>query len=181
MTKLRIRDMKHRIFIALPVSFEAKRKILQWQKCHKNIPVRWIKSRNLHITLISPWYTKDIEAVHKKLKAITHGPPLSLRFFQITVGPNNHSLRLIWIEGKRNKQHVILKRQLESILDLQPEKRAFLPHITIGRLRKGEKISFEKIPEKISWRLEIKSFCLMESHLLRAGAEYRMLRTYNLL
>jgi len=118
--------MKHRLFIALPIHLEAKEKIVLWQKSHTDLPVRWIAPRNLHITLIPPWYTEDIPEVHKKLLTFPKICSLTLWFYKITVGPNNHSPRLIWIEGKRNNQLNVLKHQLEMILDQKPEKRDFL-------------------------------------------------------
>lgn len=170
--------MKHRIFVALPVSSEIKKNILLWQKSHSDLPFRWISPHNLHITLIPPWYTEDIPSVHKQLKKIVKQHLIHLCFHTIAVGPNNHSPRLIWIEGKGNNQLNVLRHQAELILDQQPGKRTFIPHITIGRLKKGKEGSCKKFSEKISWCMDVKTYCLIESHLKRDGAQYRIIQTY---
>jgi hypothetical protein len=45
-----------------------QKKILTWEKILKPLPVRWILGKNMHITLIPPWYATEAEI--KKIKNI---------------------------------------------------------------------------------------------------------------
>ena len=53
--------MKRRVFVAIPVPERVRLKIAAWQRAHADIPVRWTKPENLHITVIPPWYVNEDE------------------------------------------------------------------------------------------------------------------------
>ncbi len=169
---------KKRIFIALGISERLKEKIETWRKHRPDLPVRWILNKNLHITLIPPWYSEDVEGVIEKLRSRNIGvKPFTVLFKRITLGPDPKHPRLIWVEGESSEEIVLLKTLLENLLQKRKEKRDFSPHLTLARFGSKDFPSFpeKKLYENISWKEGFYSFLVMESHLKRSGAEYRML------
>lgn len=173
---------KKRIFIAVAISKEPQDKILKWTKKYKKLPVRWLAGKNLHITLIPPWYTDNVETVIKKLKKVSC-PPFDIEFSNVSYGPDPKRPRLIWAEGTASENIVCLKDKLEKMFpEYKNTYKEWLMHMTIARFDPGTFSSFsvKKLDEKVSWQDKIKSFVLMESHLSREGADYEVLEKFNL-
>ncbi|MFA5821289.1 MAG: 2'-5' RNA ligase family protein [Candidatus Gracilibacteria bacterium] len=161
-----------RIFIALPLPKELTEKILDWQKAHKDLPAQFIKEKNLHITVIPPWRTDDINAIIAKLKTLSNQP----KQINITLTDINsqNKLQMIWAEGQTPPEILTLKTILEETLNKQPEARPFRLHITIASKSETD------IHEAISWTAKLDSFVLMESLLFKEGAKYLTLETFHL-
>jgi len=61
---------KRRVFVAIGISSQLKEKIAYWQKKWNHLSVRWIKPENMHVTLIPPWYTTEVDKVIEDLKSV---------------------------------------------------------------------------------------------------------------
>lgn len=178
--------MKRRIFVAVSISKTLQDKILAWEKrwqsASRRIPVRWLAGKNLHITLVPPWYTEDVEAVKQQLAKVrfvgTKGD-FVMAFRRVTYGPDPRHPRLIWAEGEAPREMVALKEKIEKALRVKPERRAFLLHLTIARFRTETFSSFpvKTLNKKVAWRDTVSSFVLMESRLSSAGADYEILES----
>lgn len=185
--------MRRRIFLAINLPEDIKAQLLNYQKEIKDLPIRWVKEDNLHITLVFLGYirneeileiskiTKEVALRHQQffieLKRICYGPP--------KVSPP----RLIWAEGERSEQLGKLQIDLgnslsqSSLKDLKKsENRPYLPHITLGRIQRWEWRQIEpeerpKIETEISLTIPVNSIEIMESQLKRGGAEYIILES----
>lgn len=174
---------KKRIFIALAVSPKTQSLILDWQKKHKKLvgsQVRWLACKNLHITLIPPWYQEEnkitaIKVLMEKIKK--DSKPFNIEFQRIQYGPDPKRPRLIWAEGDTPKEMITLKRCLEKLLKREPEKRQTLLHMTIARFQPKAFSSFpiKELMETINWKAKIRSVSLMESQLSSQGADYKLI------
>ena len=167
--------MKKRVFVAIGVSAQLKEKVADFQKKLSYLPVRCIKPDNLHVTLIPPWYTTNVEEEIKRLKSIKNIiDPFAITFREVTFGPNPKKPRLIWASGNTAPEVVTLKSKLEEILNKKREKREFSTHLTIGRFKEKDfsKFPIRNLDEKILWEEKVGSFLLMESHLRITGASY---------
>lgn len=183
--------MNHRVFIAINLPKDIKGQLLAQQKRLKNLPVRWVKEDNLHITLIFLGYLKDEEVVKvcEITKEVTQKTsPFLIKLKEICYGPpKKMPPRMVWVTGEKSQKVANLKDKLEKELletsklnNLKTEARAFSPHITLGRIRQWEwrKIEPEERPEietELSLTFEVQSIEVMESHLKRGGAEYTTL------
>ena len=182
--------MKHRIFIAINFPEEIKKELEKFQSRWPELPIRWVKPENLHITLAFLGYLTDEELVEilriTKEVAQRHNS-FSINLTKICYGPPKKTPpRMIWVEGEKSKDLANLQLDLEKSLNssgkikFEPEERSFTSHITLGRLRQWEfrQIEPEERPNvetDISLSFEVNSIEVMESFLKRVGPEYEIL------
>lgn len=173
--------MKRRMFVALPIEKQLQDQILAWEHQFKRLPVRWLTGKNLHITLVPPWYTDDVDSVIKKLREAEHSTGVfDIAFSRVAYGPTMREPRLIWAEGGTAPQLLALKEVIEKALDREPEKRLFKLHLTLARFRPETFTSFpvKTLDENVLWRQRCERFALMESHLSRTGADYEIIESF---
>lgn len=174
-------EKKKRIFVALPISKSLQKNILSFEKKYKNLPLRWIAPKNLHITLIPPWYGSNNNAVSRKLKAINvKNRASNILFERVEFGPNSKRPRLIWAVGEAPKEALDLKKNLEKALKQKSEYRQWKLHFTIARFREKDfyKFSVKNLDEHVEWKEKVNSFVLMESRLSPKGADYKILKKH---
>ncbi|MGB9743249.1 MAG: RNA 2',3'-cyclic phosphodiesterase [Minisyncoccales bacterium] len=181
--------MKHRIFIAINLPEEIKRELSSFQEKWPELPCRWTKKDNLHITLIFLGYLSDEEILNllKITKEVVNKyRPFSIALKRIIYGPPDKPPRMIWVEGEKSPILTNLKNNLENILFQtivkEKEKRNYLPHITLGRLKTWafRQIEPEERPiidEEIDLSFEVNSIEVMESQLKRSGPDYLVLES----
>jgi len=186
--------MKHRVFIAINLPEDIKKELLNYQSKWPELPIRWTKEENLHITLLFIGYVSDEEIgeICKIAKELGQQySPFFIRFNRVCYGPpKKMPPRMIWVEGERVKELSDLKSALENSLSgsgirFEAENREFRPHTTLGRIRTWEWRQIEpeerpEVEEEISLSFEVKSIEIMESRLKRGGAEYSVLETCSL-
>jgi 2'-5' RNA ligase len=178
----------HRIFLAINLPKRAKKKLLEFQRERADLPVRWTKEANLHITLIFIGYVDDeemLEICRVTKEVVQNHQPFEINLRQICLGPPNRPPRMIWIEGEKSSRLAQLKNDLEERLFNSAksgfnhrENRAFRPHITLARIKQEEWRGLSdkpKIEKEVSLVLPVESIEVMESHLSRSGAEYAVL------
>lgn len=183
-------NMSHRIFIAINLPQYIKDKFQEYQDKWYDLPVRWTKLENLHITLvfighISSDKMLDVCNVVKQTAQLVE--PFSIRFKKILFGPPGKSPRMIWSEGELNEGIAKLKDALEENLlnsgnsgFIKKETRALHPHITLARIRQNAWRSLDEAPdisEDINLEFSVESIEVMDSQLSRAGSEYAVLES----
>lgn len=171
-----------RVFVAINLPDEIKDKLVKWQEVHKNFNVRWTKKNSLHITLyFIGWVEEEkIKNISLQLKAIADNyRSFDIYLTEITVGPDKKGPRIIWANGFLADELKNLQISIASaVKDFanKTENRPFRPHLTLAR-NKG-RIKFFK--EDIDLKFRVESFELMESRLLKDGAEYRVIESFKL-
>jgi 2'-5' RNA ligase len=185
--------MRKRVFIAINPSSEVRQRLWSLSQQWPELPCRWIKKENLHLTLAFLGYLNEqqlqevieiTEEVSKKIK------PFDVHLNKVCYGPpKTMPPRLVWIEGKRLDRLSKIKQELDSLLSQKigfvPEKRELLPHITLGRIKRFEwrRIEPEERPEinlKLDIDFPVRSLDVMESILKRQGAEYQVISSHKL-
>jgi 2'-5' RNA ligase len=168
--------MRHRIFIAINLPEDIKKKLFDYQSRWPELPCQWTKKENLHITLEFLSYLTDEELIElcqktreiaskKKsfsihLNKICYDPPASQAF-------NKKLPRMIWVTSERIKEF------------------NFSPHITLGRIKTWQFRQIKpkerpKIDEETNLSFEVNSIEVMESALKRTGSNYTILESYPL-
>lgn len=186
--------MRKRIFIAINLPKKIKRELLDYQEKLPELPIKWVNSDNLHITLIFLGNVNDQEIleIDKTAKEIIAGHHIfSINLNRICYAPPKKiPPRMVWAEGEKIKELADIKQDLEkSLMDsgvnFTPENRNFRPHITLGRIKTWEwrRMESEEIPEinkEISINFEVNSIEIMESQLKREGPKYTILESIKL-
>ncbi len=171
--------MKRRIFVAVGISKNLRDDVLSWEKSFSSLPVRWLEGKNLHITLVPPWYEEDIESVVRKLDTVK-GEQFDMEFSHVTYAPNEREPRLIWAEGQAPERLIDFNGKLTALLSQKEETHPFRLHLTLARFRSENFSSFpvKELNEKVFWRDKVNSFVLMESLLSPKGADYNVLAEF---
>ncbi len=184
--------MRQRIFIAINLPEDIKRRFIDYQNKWRDLPIRWTKKESLHITLAFIGYVNNdglVEACRVSKEVAGHNPPFSITLNQICYGPPKKiPPRMIWTVGEKSKEFTELRDSLQKSLvssqglSFSSEKREFSPHITLGRIRQWEwqRIEPEERPEigeEINLNFSVNSIEVMESELKRGGANYTILQS----
>ena len=189
--------MRHRIFIAINLPEKIRKNLETQQLRWADLPCRWTKEENLHITLAFLGYLNDEELVElcriTKEVASRH-EPFEINLKKIIYGPDSLRARMVWVEGESSNELAKLQKDLEKenftpyrreLLRKTGAGRKYAPHITLGRLKQWEfnKMELEERPqvnENISLTFEAKSIDVMESDLKHNGPEYAIIETCQL-
>jgi len=183
--------MRHRLFIAINLPENIKNKLRDFQSKWSELPAKWTKKQNLHITLVFLGYVKD-EEIPEILKIIEEigdkHSSFSINLNKICYGPPKKTPRMVWAVGESSKELGKLKKDLENSLSnvsLEEKTRPHSPHITLSRIRQWEFRQIElderpNIEENINLSFDVNSIEIMESQLKRTGAEYSVLQSFPL-
>lgn len=186
--------MLHRIFLAVNFPEGIKKKLISYQENWPNLPIRWTKPENLHITLLflgnlddnqlneTMKKSKEIISKHKSfivnLKNISYGPP------------KRNPPKMVWVEGEDCPELSSLQKDLEEGIFGLPsyqykdrDKRELHPHVTLGRIKAWEFRKMEEKPdidEFLDLSFQVNSVEIMESFLKKGGPEYIVLESIEL-
>lgn len=194
--------MGRRIFIAINLLEDIKKRLADFYDNWPDLPVRWTKKDNLHITLVFLGFTRDedlMEVITKTRSAVKKHSQFKIELNKICYGPKGmKSPKMIWAEGEKSKELAALQKDIELALTFNPasgfnniipppgrEVRAFSPHITLARInqmewRRQEPDEVPEISEDIDISFEAISVEVMESELKRSGPVYNILESIDL-
>lgn len=147
-------DMSIRSFVALPIPEEVARHLA---RLHESVPrtagrIKWIKADAMHLTCV---FLGDIEQDQVNPIADALGEAVEGVDSYVTcldgVGafPNFNRPRIVWVGLDSGAEETrSLKIRIDAALQslgFAPEKRAFHPHLTLGRVREpGQRGILEK-------------------------------------
>jgi len=186
-------NMLHRTFIAINLKEGIKNKVLSYKEDFSEIPAKWVKKENIHITLSFLGNLDDtqlMETIEMADNIISEYDPFILNINEIGLGPK-FPPRLIWLTLDENQELNKLHSELDdAIYSLDSyrfkvrEERSFVPHITLARIKSFEskKLSKEVFEIKKSLKLsfEVTSIDIIESGLKKDGPEYVILKSIEL-
>ncbi len=150
---------------------------------------RWIPATNVHLTL---QFIGDVraETALEIQEVVTPVSETGFAMRLIGVGAFSDQKRpsVLWVGVEADEALLNLQRAIFSaleMLDLNLEKREFVPHITIARIRRGSRPDvsawLERNRDFASKPFNVTEFHLFSSELCPAGAIYRSVATYPLL
>jgi RNA 2',3'-cyclic 3'-phosphodiesterase len=186
----------HRIFIAINLSEKLRRELGALQNRWPELPARWDKPENLHITLVFLGNVNDQEVCDICAAAAEVGnrhEPFDLTVDKVSYGPpKKFPPRMVWAGGEISEELGALQKDLESALFefsggdySESGGYGFSPHITLARIEQFglKKLEVEEIPdidEKIERTFMVESIEVMESELKRGGPVYTVLESIKL-
>ncbi|MDP2641307.1 MAG: RNA 2',3'-cyclic phosphodiesterase [Candidatus Yanofskybacteria bacterium] len=174
--------MLHRIFIAITVPEKLKQELLSYQEKWPELPARWAKSANLHITLafLGNRSDQEVEQLRETLASLVAlYPSFSLEIDQILYGPSASNPRMVWARIAENANLIALQKEISKRL-LPSEPDTFFAHVTLARLNTWKMRELEELPEldmAISLSVPVRSVEIMESRLNPRGATYTVMES----
>jgi len=174
-----------RTFIGIEIPFEAKRKIFEVEKkIFKSKRIKGVEINNLHITLVFLGETDEnlLDELKKSLFSVANkAKPFMASIGDVDGFPEINHARIVYLSiEKGNLEIVRLFKSIEkSIGDkFKKENREYIPHITIGRVKKGrlnvKGVKFSYPP------FSVDHFTLFKSELRREGPEYTVIQRFKL-
>ncbi len=186
-----------RCFLAINFSEPVKAQIksLQESLARSGADVRWVRPEGVHLTLkfFGQVPEQKIPLIAETTSQIAQTiAPFVLEFFDLGAFPSFRRPKVIWIGLRGDLKSLIeLQKGLEqayTTLGFPPEKRPFVPHVTLGRVKSPKRIQrLQEQMEKsrsavgLGWeKTLVKEIVLYKSVLKPSGAEYTPLATLSL-
>lgn len=187
-----------RVFIAINLPKETRKELENLQKDlgRKHWPVRWEKPEKIHITLaflgnLSSSRLSQLQAAIEK--GSKEARPFEISFKGLGVFPDFVKPRIVWAGLKGDlKSLARLQKSLENELKKAKiwfDKKPFVPHVTIGRVRKGiSKGALQDLGKKIKKlrkidfqsKILVDAVNIMKSDLLPKGSVYKRIAPFRL-
>ena len=154
---------------------------------HLDDKVRWVRPENIHLTLkflgnVQEETLGNLRAALKETCA--EHEPFDIGLARLGAFPSARRARILWAGVDAGSDRLrALVTDLESALTplgFEREKRAFTPHLTLGRVR-SRPANFDDLPTTIGdLRFRVRHIELMESTLSHKGATYRTIEAFPL-
>ena len=176
----------HRLFVAIRPPEHIRDLLIDARD--DSADFRWQDDEQLHITLrfvgeVDRPIAEDLASALSRVRA----EPFSIRLKSVGRFEQRNSGAL-WAGIEPKDQLAALAAKVERVcqqVGMEPERRAFHPHITLARWkgrRSREAADFiNRIPRLTSDPFEVDAFILFESRLSRHGAHYEAVATFPLL
>lgn len=182
-----------RLFVAARITAEIQQQVGDFLEQFHKLPgrVKWVEPHNIHVTLkfLGEAETNELDSI----KRAVAGSASAFGAFEVTlqqcgVFPNMRAPRVFWIGiNDPQKRLTSLAAKIDlglAPLGFDPEKRAFSPHLTLGRVKEDDRLemvkeafgkaSFGPVP------LQVNEIHLIESQLRPSGPVYKDVAGYRL-
>jgi 2'-5' RNA ligase len=177
-----------RTFIAIEIPAEVRASIsgsIAPLKTLLSDSVKWVNPDNIHLTLkfLGDTAEEKIDGIERALARASGG----LRHMEVEIRgagafPNLRKPSVIWAGLECPPELGELKGRIEAefaSLGFEEERRAFSPHLTVGRVRRGARVPARRLAAEME-RLEgitfgtmvIREIVLIKSELRSTGAVY---------
>ena len=183
-----------RCFIAIELNqqIQSQIKTLQQRITAIDLDAKWVQPENIHITLRFLGNLKDPRVKDIKdafLDLVSDAPSFSISIGALGVFPDIQRPQTLWVGIEQGHDQVIsLARNVENglcRLGFPKEKKIFIPHLTIARLRCAK--NTEKLKDFLSKETSLDSpscpithVSLIKSSLTPQGPVYETLKSYTL-
>ena len=176
--------MPVRAFIALDLPKETQTyldcitKLLKQTDYHAS----WTRPGNFHLTLkfLGDILESTISKIAKRLEAIQLELPISYRFAKLGGFPNLKKPKILWF-GLDSELSIKLAKEVDNVfheLGFSLEDKAFMPHVTLGRIKELGAVDLEKLSTEFPKPPQSGAFerlVLFKSELLPSGPIYSAL------
>jgi RNA 2',3'-cyclic 3'-phosphodiesterase len=179
-----------RLFVGLDLPGETARALeTLLNRLRPAARIGWSPPANLHITtkFIGEWPEERLEELKSALGAVAARPTIPVHVRELGFFPNPRSPRVFWcgIEAPGLAALAADTDRATASLGIEPEKRAFSPHLTLARIREPRDLgelrrAIENFGPAEFGRFEAGSFFLYRSQLRPGGSLYTKLAEFPL-
>jgi RNA 2',3'-cyclic 3'-phosphodiesterase len=149
--------------------------------------IHWSPPANLHVTtkFIGEWPEERLEELKGALQGLPGRVLISVRIHNLGFFPNPHSPRIFWcgIDAAGLGELAAETDAATAELGIEPEKRAYSPHLTLGRIK--EAADLQPLRKAVAaleslefGSFEARSFYLYQSKLRPTGSVYTKLAEF---
>lgn len=174
--------MKNKIFISINIPPKVKKRLVLAIEKWQELPVKWEKEADLHITLVYLGFTDEevvLEICEKVKKSCEDVDIFDIRLLQIELFPSAEEPRVIALTGEPSEELKNLVNAIEKELGISASpKKSFRPHITLGRVKKHKWEDLENKPEileKFPLTVDANSVDVMTSQFSSKESRYSIL------
>ena len=175
-----------RVFIAFSISYPDKLRLftLRHQLQVNQLNCNWVSLPKLHLTLsfLGSLSKSELESVVELVNELR----LDLKEFQlnwrgVSAFPSKKRARVLILKlggqdiKKLNRLVANLKTRLQK-LEINFERKKFMPHITLGRFKAPVNLQKLKTGLQNGQEIWLKDLGVFESQLLKNGSKYRRIR-----
>ncbi|NTU66644.1 MAG: RNA 2',3'-cyclic phosphodiesterase [Candidatus Moranbacteria bacterium] len=176
--------MKRKIFLSINIPLAVQRRIASRAEKWRDLPVKWTKEANMHVSLFSLGHIETEllpEICEKVREAIDENEIFDLEFESLESVPEGEAPQRIQLSGKASEGLKDLHERIEKSLGIfSAPKKAFKPHIVVGRIRsnKWEELAEKpEIKEKFSLNVSVESVDVMASDFGEGESEYALIES----
>jgi 2'-5' RNA ligase len=181
-------DERVRLFVALELPRAVRDALVSWREeaLARVGDLRQLSVDSMHVTLcFLGWRAEaEIEAIRAACEVLSAqpGPRLSLgdACWLPPRRPRVLAVELHDPAGSLTQAQAVLSDVLTAGGWYQPEKRAYLPHVTVARVARGGRVPRTQLPALPSLEFQAVRITLFRSRLFRSGARYEPLATVQL-
>jgi 2'-5' RNA ligase len=178
-----VTDERVRLFVALELPEDVREAIVEWRRrAVGNVRgLRLVAPESLHVTLcFLGWrFVSEIDAIVAACAGVPSQPgPRLLVADAIWLPPRRPgvlAVKLDDVDGALGGVQRAFSDALESAGFYTPEKRPFLPHVTVGRVRRGARIRAVDLPAPRRIGFDGASVALFRSRPMTGGSRYEAL------
>lgn len=179
-----------RLFVALELTPEVRQALcaLVERLQRAEADLRWVRPEGLHLTLkfIGEAPEGKLPSIKEALRRVRSSAPVALDFRGLGYFPDERRPRVFWVGVQASDNLPELAAQVEAALaplGIPPEKRAYLPHLTLGRFRSAQRLTrlqeeVARLPTTEFGQVETSEFALYQSRLSPGGAAYTCLERF---
>jgi RNA 2',3'-cyclic 3'-phosphodiesterase len=173
-----------RLFAAVPVTEPAREQISRLLSKLRDAswPVRWVHDEGLHMTLkfFGEVGAERLEVIAEALRFAAAGAGvLALELGELGAFPSRNRPRILWLGVEAPPALELLQDRIErgcEAIGFPPEGAPFQPHITLGRLREGQRLPPGGLEDHANGfdrvSFSAKELVLYESVLTTSGPRY---------
>jgi len=178
--------MKRKIFISINIPKKDKKRLIRAVEPWQDLPVKWVKEPNFHITLafLGHVYDNALPAIGQAVERAVSGKMMfDVQFSEIKLN-SEEDPKIVWLAGSASEELKNLQEAIEKELGLfASAKKVFIPHVTLGRIRKQkweEQETKPKIKKALDFLVTVESVDVMASDFENEGEEYAIIDSFQL-
>lgn len=130
-----------RLFAALDLDDDTRRRLIRVARDLQRVPgVKWTKPESLHVTLrfFGKWPEERLPELIAACGAVEPPEAVEIRLSRLAFLPSEHKPRIFIAVGETPKPLADFQHRVEQAaraLGFEPERRGFITHVTLGRIR----------------------------------------------
>lgn len=128
-----------RIFVGLKIGPDIAGQLAMLAAELKETRARLVATDDIHLTLVPPWQEASIDQAIGRLRQVASlFAPFSLKLQHLGYGPQPRRPSLLWVDCVAVDEIAALRNALMQAF-AQEDNRPFRPHVTLARIRTGER------------------------------------------